>query len=567
MSRSDHEADRDRESGADPRYVEWVGQLAVWVASARWRGARRLITWLVVVTAIIAGTVGGATLALRAFGESTAHLALGTVTIRVEASTAGRAELYMPLVDWEVVARPFRAPVTVRAEVTTVDREQALVALRSGADATRKVEQARAEVPPLVRNAVRHALVVAALGGLVGAVLTGCVLAVALGRRRLAVFSLPAGLLASAALVAPVGWSLAHVDYRAFQHPTFYAHGNELPRLLAFSAQLTDASKGYTASYETALLGLVNLVSVVSDPTTPPTAVHEFVVGSDIHSNNLPLRAFGRYATGKPIFLVGDFSQLGTSYEASIADDVAALGPTVVAVSGNHDTLPLMKRLAAGGVTVLRNDGVLDPKGQLVPGPVVTVAGMTVAGFSDPLEAPGATFGVHPLELQGRGFKTAGERLVEWFDALRPRPRIVLVHQHGLAHALLGHVAAQQDQSPVVILTGHDHLQHMERIGKSLLVDGGTLGAGGIFAVGEASAGFIDLRLDASFVPVSADMVQIEPVSGDGSARRVVFDPEDTRPHVRWDPVPAAPKQEPAPAGGAAAPATDRLREILRAHD
>ena len=100
---------------------------------------RPLITWALVVLALVAGTVGGATLALRAFGASTAHLALGTVTIKVEAGTSGRAELYMPLVDWEVVARPFDAPVTVRAEVTSVDREQALVALRSGAVANRKV--------------------------------------------------------------------------------------------------------------------------------------------------------------------------------------------------------------------------------------------------------------------------------------------------------------------------------------------------------------------------------------------------------------------------------------------
>jgi predicted phosphodiesterase len=518
------------------------------------------MTWLAIIAAIVAGTVGGATLALRAFGDSTAHLALGTVTIRVEASTAGRAELYMPLVDWEVVARPYRAPVTVRAEVTTVDREEALVALRSGADATRKVEEARAQVPPLVRDAVRHALIVAALGGFVGALVAGCVLAVAFGRRQLVVFSVPAGLVASAALVVPIGWSLAHVDYRAFQHPTFHAHGSELPRLLAFSAQLTDASKGYTASYETALLGLVNLVSVVSDPITPPTAVHEFVVGSDIHSNTLPLRAFGRYAKGKPIFLVGDFSQLGTSYEASIADDVADLGPTIVAVSGNHDTAPLMQRLAERGVIVLRNDGRLDRKGRVVPGPVVTVAGITVAGFSDPLEAPAATFGVHPLELQGNGFKSAGERLVEWFDALQPRPQMVLVHQHGLAHALLEHVAAQTDKRLVVILTGHDHLQHMERVGRSLLVDGGTLGAGGIFAVGQVPAGFIDLRLDDSFTPLSADMVQIEPVSGDGSARRVAFDPQDARPRVRWDAVPAAPDPKAPPPGGAAAAALDRFR-------
>ena len=67
---------------------------------------------LAVVLALVAGSIAGATLALRAFGESTGHLALGTVTIGVQAERpAGRAELYLPLLDWEVVARPFRAPV------------------------------------------------------------------------------------------------------------------------------------------------------------------------------------------------------------------------------------------------------------------------------------------------------------------------------------------------------------------------------------------------------------------------------------------------------------------------
>ncbi len=112
-----------------------------------------------------------------------------------------------------------------------------------------------------------------------------------------------------------------------------------------------------------------------------------------------------------------------------------------------------------------------------------------------------------------------------------------------------------------MILTGHDHLQHMERVGRSLLVDGGTLGAGGVFAVGETPAGFIDLRLDASFTPISSDMVQIEPVSGDGSARRVVFDPRDTRPRARWDSVPPAAEPQPDAEGEAAA--GDRLRTVL----
>ena len=57
-------------------------------------------------------------------------------------------------------------------------RDQALVALRSGPTRPPRSSEARAEVPPLVRDAVEHAIVVAALGGIAGSALVGCVLAV-----------------------------------------------------------------------------------------------------------------------------------------------------------------------------------------------------------------------------------------------------------------------------------------------------------------------------------------------------------------------------------------------------
>jgi predicted phosphodiesterase len=508
--------------------------------------ARSVVAALGIGVLLATASLAGMALALRAFSSSTYQLELGTVDIRVDAATHGRAELYVPLVDWGISARAFSAPVAIRAEVRAVDRDSALVTLRSGADARRQLADARAELPPVVRRAVRRAIVVAVAGALAGAVLAALALAGITGRRRLAFVGLPAGAVAAVATLVPVALSLEHVRLSAFAHPTFHAHGSELPRLLAFSAQLGGASKGYTASYETALRGLANLASATSvERSAGAGAGHDIVVASDIHSNTLPLAAFGRYAEGKPIFLVGDFTQLGTPYEASVVHDVAALGPTVVAVSGNHDTLPLMRRLAAAGVTVLRSGGVMRPDGSLSPGAVVPIDGIPVAGYTDPLEARTDTIGAHDLELQGAAFSAEQAKVVAWFDDLPARPKLVLIHEHGLAHALLAHVAADGG-APVVILTGHDHVQHVERQGTSLLVDGGTLGAGGIFAIGERPAGLIDLRLDDAFDPVSADLIDIEPISGDGTARRIVFDPRRTTGSERWDPVPTAAPAKPA---------------------
>ena len=62
-----------------------------------------------------------------------------------------------------------------------------------------------------------------------------------------------------------------------------------------------------------------------------------------------------------------------------------------------------------------------------------------------------------------------------WFDALTVRPDIVLVHDFRVAAALRVHVASESGP-PLMILTGHDHRQHVDRTGDVVEVDGGTLG-------------------------------------------------------------------------------------------
>ena len=456
-------------------------------------------------------SLAGSAVAVRAAGPAVTTFTLGTVESQMGPARSGHFDAYVPIVDWGVRAHPARAPLAVELEFRSLDRDAALAAARSGPAAQANLRLVESQLRESVDAGFRRAALAALVGGLAGGFVAGAV-AVAFGRRRRWLpVGTGAGFATAAAVVVLAGLTLVGADWNALRQPTFYAHGSELPKLLSFSDQILTADETYTDSYDRAVAGLENLISATERPRPAP-AVKTVVVASDLHSNGLVLPVLAQYSEGKPVFFVGDFAELGTKLEEAVVPEVARLGSPVVAVSGNHDSGTLMRTLAREGVTVLtRARGVVE------------VGGMAVAGFEDPLERDGG-FGGHVLKLKTGERVSAAAELVAWFDGLERRPQLVLVHQHGLAHVLLDHVAAQ-GRAPLIILTGHDHRQHVDRRGTVILVDGGTAGAGGPFAIGEAPAGFALLHLTAANRLQAVDLVQVEPLSGEGSARRLVFDP------------------------------------------
>jgi hypothetical protein len=147
---------------------------------------------------------------------------------------------------------------------------------------------------------------------------------------------------------------------------------------------------------------------------------------------------------------------------------------------------------------------------------------LLIAGYDDPLEGPSGRIEARPLELTDARFAEEARAFVSWFSQLPRRPDVVIVHQHGLAHALLDTV--RRDGPPLLILTGHDHKQHLERNGAAVLVDGGTAGAGGPFAIGEQPVGFAEVRFTDAGVARTVDLIDVEPLSGDAVARRIAID-------------------------------------------
>lgn len=467
---------------------------------------------------VAACALGGGVLALRADDPQVHSIAAGDLAVSVRPAFNGRVEVYVPVVNWRLSSDAFDAPVALEVEARAVDRGAAARALKNPRSAPAAIDRMRRDAESALGSSVRRAAVVALLGMMAGGLVGGAVVTVVVLRRRWVLI----GVLESALLgVCLIGASVANVrdlEVSRFSNPELEGHARELPGLIAFAQQLLVVGDEYQEHYERALRSVTNSTAFMADGASPdhPGEV-SLVLASDLHNNLFVLDAFAGFADGDPVVLAGDFSQVGARVETQMAPRIAASGDEVIAVSGNHDSDDFMRSLAREGVTVLARSGVLGTPGDHT---VVDIDGLRVAGFDDPLE--GRDGDPNVLRVYGEAYEKQAKEFIAWFDTLARRPDVVIVHQHGLAERLLRHLADTGVRQPIVILTGHDHRAHVDMVGVHVLVDGGTLGAGGPFAVGEQDASFARVRFRnrrAHAVEIAA----IEPLTGRAVARRIVL--------------------------------------------
>jgi Icc-related predicted phosphoesterase len=451
---------------------------------------------------------------MRVAGGSVHDTALGEVSIAVEPSVPGRVDVFIPLANWGIRSRPFDAPLALNVQARSVEREALIRA--AGGDRT-VLGSAREDAREAVVSALLRAVLWAALGALALAAMLVLAVGGRLGsvRRRIvlvaATTATAAALSGGSALLT--GWTF---DAAAFDQPSFYARGAELYQLLDVAEEGQEAADGYRSQVDRTLGGYARILAgaarLAGDGEPDSVAL-----ASDLHGNRAVLDALGEVFGDQPIYFAGDFGQSGSRAEADVlVPPVAGLGDEVIAVSGNHDSRLIMDSLERAGVRVL-------------DGRAADLGGRGVAGWPDPLEwrardpaNPARIFSFGEMSDGDRRFERAQADLIAWFDELPKRPDMVMVHQNGLAQGLARHVSEGSERSePLTILTGHDHEQHVDRYGDVVVVDAGSTGAGGVFGLGTQAIGMANLHfLDDTLRAV--DMIQIEPVSGEAQAQRIV---------------------------------------------
>lgn len=480
----------------------------------------------IVLVLALAGMLAG----LRVAGTTTHNTAIGTVSFSISPAIHGQVDAFIPIADWGVRAHAFQAPLKVHIEPRAVRRGAVLSA--AGGNGTVLAEAERD-----ARHAARRVLLRAYLWAVGGALTLGVIAALALAhrdgvRRRLVIGTAVAPALCAAVIGGVVLLRLAATfDSKSFNHPHFYARGAELEQLLKVADNAQREAAGYTSQVQRAIGSFAALVATGGRFADAPPVAHQAILASDLHDNLLALKAVQRQFGTEEIFFPGDFGQTGSAAEARLlVSRFAKFKQPIVAVSGNHDSALLMRRLAGAGVIVLTDTGRLDRTGHTDGKPVQSLLGMLVAGYPDPLESrhgnpadPRRIFSFAQLPNADLAFAAAEQKLLDWFNGLPQEPDVVLVHENGLAQFLANSLQNQGYHRRLVILTGHDHRQHIDRYGPIVVVDGGTVGAGGVFAAAKSPVGFANLNLGTNGLLDSVDLVRVQPFTGAAQADRVVL--------------------------------------------
>jgi Calcineurin-like phosphoesterase superfamily domain len=155
----------------------------------------------------------------------------------------------------------------------------------------------------------------------------------------------------------------------------------------------------------------------------------------------------------------------------------------------------------------------------------VTVAGVRVAGYSDPFERRRANH----YHSTGEPSTSAAQRraFAGWLRATAPDADVVMVHAPGLAEDGLNQLRASPPPHPLLVLTGHTHEQALSTSKNLAVVNGGTVGGGGTGNLDEdkpIGLAVVTYRTRGRFVPLAADLVEIDPGNGSAKAERQRLD-------------------------------------------
>ncbi len=475
--------------------------------------ARRALSLLLVLIA----TCAGAYLAIVGY-DQTRELSVGEIRMSVSPGHRGALDLYVPLVDWGARFEAIRAPIRIRVDIQTVNRQ---VATRVAAGQPVNVEEVREEarnalVGYIKRLIVLTVLCAAALGLLVAFAIRSRVPRL----RRTIPF----------AITIAVGIGVAMVIFipprGEIKDPQYYAHGPDIPRALEAVEAARRTSGVLDQELDAQLVGLANLVI---DPGRRQSLARRpaITVASDLHNNPFGLDVLERTAEGGPVFFLGDLTDRGSELETQLVGRAARSGNPFVFVSGNHDSDFLSRELASQGAVVLTRNGRLNRDGTY--GPVIyRYNGLRIAGYNDPYERLSSEsfrdrYDATPDSAQPELFWT-------WLQPLLGKVDIVMVHEPVLIATALEFLRANPPDQPLVFLVGHTHKADLNKMPGVTVINGGSMGAGGTGNLGEKTpigiARFV-YTVKPNFQPLAADIVSIDPGSGNSSARREILSVED----------------------------------------
>ncbi|MBE2317800.1 metallophosphoesterase [Solirubrobacter sp. CPCC 204708] len=433
----------------------------------------------------------------------------------------GALDVYVPLVDWGARFEAIRAPLRLRVDLQTINRG---VATGLAQGQSLDIDRVRIEAQEALRSFIIRLILLTVGAGAALGLLTAFAIRSRVLRLR---WTAPTSVLtavgigvAMVALIPPRG---------EISDPQYYAHGPDIPRALEAVEAAQRTPGVLDQELDAQLVGLARLVidpgrrqSLAGQPT--------ITVASDLHNNAVALDVLERASDDGPLFFVGDLTDRGSPLETALVRRVAHAGDPFVFVSGNHDSDYLSRELAEEGAIVLTRRGRLKADGSY--GPVINrIAGLQVAGYDDPFE-----------RLSSQSFRDRfdnipqpgmPETFANWLRPLVGKVDVVMVHEPQLLSTALQVLKDDPPERPLVFLVGHTHETDVATQPGVSVINGGSIGAGGTGNLTESTAlslARFTFTLKPSFQPLAADLVSIDPGTGNSSARREILEPVGSTP-------------------------------------
>ena len=248
--------------------------------------ARRAFSLFLVLIA----TLAGGYLAIVGY-DQTRELSVGEIRMSVSPGHRGALDVYVPLVDWGARFEAIKAPIRIRVDLQTVNRQVA-TSLAEGEPLN--VEQVREEATAALTDYIKRLIVFAVLGAAALGLLVAFAIRSQVPRlRRTIPFS----------ITIAVGIGVAMVIFipprGEIANPQYYAHGPDIPRAL----EAVEAARRTSGVLDQELdAQLVGLAKLVIDPGLRQSLEGRPVitVASDLHNNPFGARRAGADRRRRP---------------------------------------------------------------------------------------------------------------------------------------------------------------------------------------------------------------------------------------------------------------------------
>ena len=468
------------------------------------------------LAAVVVATLAGGYLALVSFRQDR-ELSVGTIRLSVSPGHKGALDVYVPLVDWGARFEAIRLPARLRVDLRTVDRDVVRkVAAGDQLDVDDVRKEARDAIATYLRNVI---LTVLLCGGSLGVLVAFAVRGGATPKLRYTT-----GTALVTAILSAVALVILLPPRGQIDTPQYYAFGADVPHALEAVEAAQRSTKALDQELNAQLVGLARLVTAPGNrPALDDRA--RLTLASDLHNNIVSIPILERTAARGPVFFAGDLTDRGSPVESTIVRRVVRTGKPFVFIPGNHDSDQLARRVAGDGAIVLTRTGRLNAAGETTGHPVVTIAGIRVAGYDDPFE-----------RRSGEGFAdrydrtpdaSELERFATWLRPIRDDVDIVMVHNPALLPDALKELDEQPRAEPLLFFVGHTHHNSLTRRPGSTVLNAGTVGAGGTGNLVEhEKLGIARLAYETRprFTALAADLIEIDPRSGNATARRERLD-------------------------------------------